>query len=386
MANFNTALKAETGVAPEATQEDATEGEAAPSLTPKPAAAPAPTKGAEESIVPEQFTSTPKPAEKKEDPNEILPADERGQLVAKLGPKANESFSKLEAAAKAKVAALQAELAEARKKAEVAPAALPKEHEEALRAVQTRAAELEQKLERAAYTDSPRYQKFGADIAAELDSAKAYTEGTSLSPAAVEVAASQTGQARLKTLRDAGADTETIAAIAPFLARADAIKRERDASLEHWKADLTKEQQNQQARQAQETARLQQEEKQTWEKVASEMRNKHPAFTKVEGKDKWNKLVDENERLSEDFAMGRMPLEDLFRLGREGVAARTVKLMNDTLIQHNNALLEEVGRLRAAQPGTGHSVAPAANTAATGSEMDQLKASFNAAKAQLGAT
>lgn len=376
-ASFNTALQGQTGVDPKAATDDTPEPGAQPVLKPaKPAtAAPAATPAAEESIVPEQFTTTPKD-EPKPDPTEILTAEERGQLVAKLGGKAQESFNRLETASKAKVAALQAKLDEMTRKAETAPAGPSKEHEEALRAASERAAKLEEQLERAAFAESPRFQKFGSEITAELGTAKGYLEGTQISPAVLDLAASQAGQARLKTLRDAGMDSETIAAVGPHLARADAIRRERDGALDSWKTDHAREMEQHQAQQAQQKAALERQEKEVWDKVAAEMRGKHPAFTKVDGKDKWNALVDQNEKLSEDFAMGRMPLDELFRLGREGVAARTIKLMNDELVVKVNALTEEVGRLRAAQPGTGHT-----NTSTTPAkpmnETEEHKAAFN---------
>lgn len=377
--NFNTALQAETGVDPKATADDAPEPGATPALIPA-TTKPAETTTTDESIVPAQFTGKPA-EEKKDETTEILTAKDRGELVAKLGGKAQESFNKLETAAKAKIAALQTQADELRKKLETAPAGPSKDHEEALRAASARATELEEKLERAAFAESPRFQKYDSEISAELTSAKAYLEGTSISPAVLEVAASQIGQNRLKTLRDAGMDSETIAAIGPHLARADAIRRERDASLEHWKADYTKEQEQTRQQAAQQETARQKQEQEVWDRVAAEMRGKHPAYTKVEGKDKWNAIVEQNEKMSEDFAMGRMPLDELFRLGREGVAARTVKLMNDELVKTNNALIEEVTRLKAAQPGTGHTNTTVSTTKPT-DEISEHKAAFNAALAQ----
>lgn len=377
--NFNTALQAETGVDPKATVDDAPEPGATHALVPT-TPKPADPASADDSIVPAQFTGKPA-EEKKDDPTEILTAEERAQLRSKLGSKAQENFDRLETAARAKIAAIQARADELQRKLETAPAGPSKEHEEALKAASARAAELEEKLERAAFADSPRFQKYGSEISAELTSAKAYLEGTSISPAVLEVAASQTGQNRLKTLRDAGMDPETIAAIGPHLARADAIRRERDASLEHWKADYTKEQEQTRQQAAQQEAARQKQEQEVWDRVATEMRGKHPAYTKVEGKDKWNAIVEQNEKMSEDFAMGRMPLDELFRLGREGVAARTVKLMNDELVKTNNALIEEVTRLKAAQPGTGHTNTAVSTTKPTSDE-ESYKSNFNAALAQ----
>lgn len=375
-ANFNTALQTETGVDPKASTDDTPTPDAKPALVPKT------DPKADESIVPDQFTGKPK-EEKKEDAAEILSAEERGQLRSKLGGKAQESFDRMEMAAKAKIAALQAQAEELRQKLATVPQGPSKEHEEAVKAANERAQKLEQQLERAKYSDSPKFQKFGAEITAEIDSAKAYLEGTQVSPSVLEVAASQSGQSRLKTMRDAGLDAETIAAVGPHLARADAIRRERDSSLENWKADHTKEIEQQRHQQAQQEAQRQAQEEAVFKTVGERMRKELEGFQKVDGHDKWNATVDQNDKDAAEFFAGKKSLEELAEIAYEGVSARTTRLINKELKRMLNAANEENSRLKAAQPGTGHTAVVNGDATKPMDDEAAFKANFNNALAQV---
>jgi hypothetical protein len=378
---FNTELAKQSGVNPQATEDDAPPPDAAPTLKPAPKQDAPPEQKQDESIVPPEFTGKPKAEEKKEDPADILTAEERAQLTAKLGGKAQESFATLEKKSRDRIAALQAQLADVQKKVETAPSGPSKDHEEALKAAVERERMLTEKLERAAFSESPKFQKFGADISAELTAAKAYL-GSDTPQGVIDVAAGLKGMERLKTLRDAGLDAETIAAIGPHLATADRIQRERDSSLESWKVEHTREQETARARQAQEEAARVKQERDVFESVKADITGKLPGFTKVDGHDKWNAKVDENFRMLEDFAMGKGDLKELFKLGAEGVAARTTAFINEELKRTVATLTEENSRLKAAQPGTGHTnTSPAASKPT--SEADEYKASFNNALAQV---
>lgn len=375
-ASFRAEFAKQNGAAPEPPA-DTTQTETKPSQE-KP-----PEHGTEESIVPKEFTgSKPKPPEEKKDPvDDILTTEERGQLTAKLGGKAQESFQKLESAARAKIQALQTQLTEARAKAEATPAGPSKEHEDALKAAHERAQQLEEKLERAAYAESPKFQKYGADISAELTAAKGYLSSDT-PQAVIDVAAGLAGVARIKALRDAGLDPETIAAIGPHLARADSIRRDRDGALDSWKESRGREQQELRTRQAQEEAVRVQEERSVFDKVKAKIVGTIPAFTKVDGHDKWNAKVDENLQRFEQFAFGKGSLEELMELGAEGVGARTTAFINEELKRELATVREENSRLKAAQPGTGVTHTPPAQNK-TMTDEEHYRASFNAAKAQV---
>lgn len=362
-ANFNSAVAKETGIDPATTTDDTPDPALKPTLVPVKETK-VDTK-TEESIVPEQFTG--KPAEKKEEPTDEIPVNAGTKQLRDVLARRD-----------AKLKEFQVQVEDLRKKLETAPVSQSKEHEDMVRVANERAAKLEAELERAAYNRSPKFQRFESEHTAELTSAKSYLEGTDVSPTILEVAANQTGQARLKTLRDAGLDAETIAAVGPHLARADAIRRERDASLDNWKQSMTAEQEQSKAQQAHQEQQRQAQEQAVLKQVADEMTKNNPAFTKVDGHEKWNAMVDQNFKDAEDFAMGRKPLKELFELGYHGIGAKTMKLMNDELTKKCNSLTEQVSRLTAAQPGTGRSVD--LKTITNGqpvNEVEEYKASFN---------
>lgn len=367
-ASFNTSLQEQTGVDPKATDtDDAHPGEQEPQLVPQKVETKVETKAdKEESIVPDQFTGKTE-ANREEPQIEEIPVNagtkQLRDVLARRDAKLKEQTQTLE---------------ELRKKLETAPITSSKEHDDRVAAALKRAQEAELRLEKVAYSESPKFQRFNAEHVAEISSAKSYLEGTEISPSILEIAANQTGQARLATLRNAGMDAETIAAVGPHLARADAIRRERDASLENWKANMTVEQQAQQAQAAQQEQQRQQQEQVVLNEVREAKMKDNPAFTKVPGHDKWNAMVEQNIRDAEDFAMGRKPLKDLFDLGYDGVSARTFKVMNAELTKKVNAQAEQIARLTAAQPGTGRAADPKAGEAGKPvDETSEYKASFN---------
>jgi hypothetical protein len=375
-ASFNTALKTETDLRPVPAEVPA---EVERNVQPDPTLAPdnPPEKKEDkkveqsESIVPDQFTT--KEQKKPEVENEEIPVNAGTKQLRDVLARRD-----------AKLKEQQATLAELRAKLETTPVNPSKEHEEMVRAANARAAELESKLERAAYADSPKFQRFNAEHTAEITTAKSYLEGTEISPTILDVAASQSGQARLKTLRDAGMDAETIAAVGPHLARADSIRRERDASLENWKQTHAQEIEQQKAQQTRQEQEQQAKEQVILNEVAAEKMKGNPAFTEVEGHPKWNAMVAQNKKDAEDFAFGRKPLKELFELGYDGVSARTLKVMNGELEKKLNALTEEVSRLRAVQPGTGTSVAATAGDVTKPTdETSEHKAAFNKAMEKL---
>jgi hypothetical protein len=291
--------------------------------------------------------------------------------------KASESFKKLETISQERIKALKQEIAELRSKP--ATAANP-EVEANYKKAQEDLAALTQKLERVAYTESPRFQKFGTEEKAELDSAKNYLQGTEINPAHIEAAASATGAARVRILRDAGMDAETIAVVGPHLARIDSLRRERDASIATWRETADQERIAQQRQAQQQEEHRISEEKRVYTETMGRL-GKLPAFTKSEGHEKWNALVEANAKEAEDFAFGKKSLPELFELGIRGVAQKTTELMNQELTRQLNDTRAEVARLKAAQPTVGSAADAPLAKAKTGNEkqdeQEHYKNSFN---------
>lgn len=338
---FNTEMKAATGIDPVATVEDEVV-EGTPTLVPTKVKEVV--KDKSESLIPAEFIDK-KPAEVVDEP---LVADEVKQ---NLKGKARESFDRLETAAKTRIEKLQQELAEARKQPTAAPA---KEQEDAYKAALERATVLEQELERAAYERSPKFQRFGAEEKAELGIAKSYLEGTEVNAAIIDAATHANGPARIKLMREAGMDAETIAAVGPHLARADALRRERDASLENWRAGLTHDMEAQKAQAKQQKEAREVEERTIFKTVGDEMKATLPAFKRVDGHEKWNAMVEQNEKDAEAFFAGTKPLPELAKLAYLGVSARTTMVMNEELTRMLNEARSENVRLKAAQPSSGN--------------------------------
>lgn len=340
---FNSELKAANGIDPTASgDEEQTEG--TPTLVPA-KVKDAPKEEKVDTLIPAEFI------DKKTEV--VIPIDE--PLVAEdvkqnLKGKARESFDKLETAAKTRIEKLQQELADARKQPVGAPA---KEHEDAYKAALERSAALEQELERSAYERSPKYQRFGTEEKAELGLAKSYLEGTNVNAAIIDAATHANGPARIKIMRESGMDAETIAAVGPHLARVDALRRERDASLENWRTTMTHDMEVQKAQAAQQEARRVADEASVYEKVSAEMQKNDPAFTLVEGNSKWNARVEENKRETLEFYKGKKSLEDIARIVHLGISAGTKDIMISELTRMLNEERSASARLKAAQPNTG---------------------------------
>lgn len=352
--NFDKALAATTGDGSgNEIREVQTKTVKAPTEEPEP-------KKDDDSLVPAQFIDPTKKAAAVEETKPEPLVDEA--VKETLKGKARESFEKLETAARARIDKLNAELAEARKAVSIAPTGPTQEHLDALKLANERASQLEQELERSAYERSPRFQKFGAEHTAEITAAKAYLEGTEISPGLVDAAAHASGAARIKLFRDNGVDSETIASIMPHLARADAIRRERDTSLDNWKTTMAQESEQYKSRQAQEEGKRVAEEKRVFTEIGAEMRKDNPAFTRVDGNEKWNAIVAQNEKDAEAFFAGNKPLPELAKLAFEGVSARTIRMMNGELTRMLNESRAETAKLKAAQPGTGKAATAASAT------------------------
>lgn len=279
----------------------------------------------------------------------------------------------------AAIAALREEVKAA--KAKPATEANPETANE-LKTARERAQQLEQELERAAYERSPRFRRFGVEEVAELKTAKTYLEGSDISPGILDAAANASGAARVKLLTDAGMDHGTLGLVGAHLARVDALRRDRDASLETWKQSLTADQEAHKAAQAQVTQRQEAEERRVFETIKTQFIEKIPAFTKSKEKgfDAWDAQVAENLKAVDDFAFGRKPLAEIMELGFRGIAQKATEQINVKLSSRVTELESELTKLRAAQPTTGsggEAKPPAPDPDKPGNEKAHYESSFN---------
>lgn len=224
-----------------------------------------------------------------------------------------------------------------------------KELEELRKAV----AERDELIERTAYEKSPAFQRFEVKEKRAIEQAKAYLEGSEIDPSVVERAANLSGAKRINVLKEAGLDSETIAAITPYLASLDDTRAEKNGALENWKVNA--ERHAQEAKIQAERAEQQAMEKET--NIMKEMfktaAERWGAYQKVEGQDAWNQRVEGRLPLAIEYLQGAKPLPELCDIILAGLGAQDTQTINDRLRAQNKELHEKVKSLSSVQPDGG---------------------------------
>lgn len=309
------------------------------------------TSAADTSFIPEELlTKETPPVEVKDD-----------VLSLELPPTASKAshinFGKLRDHAKALAAereALRAELEAARK----APAADDKTAAE-LKAEREARAALEEKLERAAFTESPKFKQFEAREGDQLAGAKAYLDGAkdmdgnAIDPDIVETAARLSGLKRLDVLRKAGLDEVTIAAVTPHLAALDTIAREKKVALDNYKTEAEAYRAQETLAQEKQAAARQAEEKRLFAEVGREIAEKVDGLRKVPGQDAWNKHVDDITARAEQIFSGGVPVRELAEMSYRAAIQEDTQRINVALREKLAAALAQNKKLTAIQPDAG---------------------------------
>lgn len=221
---------------------------------------------------------------------------------------------------------------------------------EAHKAASARAAELEATLERVALKDSAKYQALDKQEQAELETAKSYVVGTEIDPNVIELAARAKGAARLKILREAHVDSETIAAVSPHLAALDRITATKDAELARSHESLAQERaQAEQERSAQE-AQMKAEADRVFNDTLTSAKGTLKPFQRVEGNDAWNQQIATLETTAKELFNGKADIVRLADIAVKGVAYDVLDTMVTKQAKQINDLTAELGRLKAAQP------------------------------------
>lgn len=227
-----------------------------------------------------------------------------------------------------------------------------------LKAEREARAALEARLERVAFTESPKFKAFEVREADQLAGAKAAIDGlkvedVAVDPSIIDLAARLTGAKRLAVLKDAGLDPETIATVTPYLATLDTIGREKAAALENYKGELEKwnaqERQQSEAQQKQRDAEVER----LFSEVSKGIHEKIREFRKVEGQPKWNAQVDAITARANEIFSHNLPLEEVAEMAHRAAAQELTSKINDNLRAENKTLKEQVKKLTASQPGAG---------------------------------
>jgi hypothetical protein len=316
----------------------------APASEPKAKAVPAGASPQEESeFPPEMMGKEPAATEQaKDDLDEIQPS-------AKMGQESRSNFDKLKSIAKeARVERdrFKAELEAAKSK----PAIVA--DSEALKQAHDRLREMEQTLERSNFQMSPKFKAIITEKNQAIEDAKAYVVGSDIDPAVIEMAARVTGPNRVKILRDAGIDPETIASISPYLAHADRKERESAAAMEQ-SASLRQEWELQEQQRAeQQKAQIRAEEDRVYSEVGKRVSEVFAPFKKVPGAEKWNAQVESLSAEAKEFFNGKMTVDRMAEIAYYGVGAKVVDKMYNALKGENKALRDQLAKLTAAQPSS----------------------------------
>lgn len=308
----------------------------------KPAEAPKPETGAD---IPDEVLTGEK-AVKKEEVEEDIPTPEFRK------PETRKHWDDLKGryvATKTKLQTAEARLADLEKRAS-APVDTSK-FEEELKTYRSRTSELEAALEKAAFQESPRYKGFLEKEQTNVETAKGVIDGSEVDASVIDTAAAQKPAQRIKTLKEAGLEPEQIAAILPYLAQNDLIRKDREKALEGYKDELARE--NAAQAQRQEQARAQQKEKdgQTFKKVLDFAAEKFMPFRRVEGADAWNAEVEKSiERARAIFEGGELPDDDIAMVAFKAAGFETQQGIIVKLQGRLKELQTRVSELTAAQP------------------------------------
>lgn len=306
---------------------------------------------------PEQLLTGEKPAPK----TESAPEDDvlKAEPPSNLSKKGAADWVKLRDAAAKKAT----EIETLRKELELVKAQPVTKPDEAtiaeLTAAKERLSELEQNLERASFERSTKFQAFVTSEKANIDGAKSFLEGAKdadgvdIDASVIDRAAALTGVKRLEVLRKAGLDSETIAAVAPYLTAVDGINRQKAESLANHKQTAAQWEAQAQAQAEQVRAREKAEEDRVFKEVGLEVSSKFEPFQKVEGHEKWNAQVDSLNAEAEEFFNGNVPLKRLAEIARYGVGAKVIHSMFHSTRAELKSAREEIAKLKAAQPGGG---------------------------------
>jgi hypothetical protein len=285
--------------------------------------------------------------------SESIAAIEAMELPDGAKPKARADFAKIKATAVEKLSQAESRIQELETKLSTATTTAEVEGlREKLKAAELKQAEIEDQWAKTSLETSPQFQRqFVAREKAELDSAKAYLEGTEVDPRIVEFAARNHGIKRLNILTEAGLEPSTIAAVEARLSNHDAIQREKNSAVENWRAQGAAWQEE--AQRQQEAAQRNNSERQNkvWDTVLS--KNVSSLLPLRESKDEnWNSIRNEILAKAKDAFNGQgIPEPEIADRFQKGFAYDALAGIVDKLVEEIKSVKGENAKLRSAAPG-----------------------------------
>ncbi len=329
-----------------------------PQSVKQPQAAPKPVDDAhvvEDKAPPVETQAGDIPAALFEQPKETQKPDDFEELMKLEKPvKGQDHFGKVKAAA----AKYHTEAETLRKELDAlktaAPAAMTDKERQEFEAARTRAQELEKELETVSVERSGKFRSWQASEQSNLTAAKSYLDGSDVAPHVVEAAASVTGAARLKALRESGMDAETISAVMPHLAAVDAARQTMNQMRENATAERTAIEAEEKARGEQgETARKQEYE-QAFKKVTTDIFEKYDVFRNNTGDAKWDARANQfRADAAKVFSGDAGSVEAMARVAAVGVIGEAQNEYIGSLKKMLSDAQATIKQLKGSEPGAG---------------------------------
>lgn len=227
------------------------------------------------------------------------------------------------------------------------------DHSEALKAERQRIADLEEKLERAAFTESPKFKAYEQRETDTVSDAKAHLEGTEIDPSIIDSVARLPKSKRGQAMEDAGLSATQISTIAPYFASLDNISREKASALANHKSTVEQWTAQERSQAAQEDQQRQAQEDRLFEDSAKVAGETMEEYRRVPGQEAWNQQIDALEARSKEIYSGGIPKEELPNIARKAAAYEVVHKMNAALKQRLAEAQAQVKKMTAVQPGAG---------------------------------
>lgn len=302
--------------------------------------------------IPEQFL-TGKKAEQQPQEDEfekLMSTEPQGQLK-------HDDWKRYKSAVSKKVDALTAQLREREEKLAAAEKrGVPEEISKKLEQYEKTLAEREAVLERIAVQESPKFKsQFTVKEVSIGERLKRSGAELGLDTDALDMALKSSPKRRAEILDQMEMGETARSSLAGLMNQFDLLQDEKTEFLNQSKEVHAKwQQEQQQAAAAKEQQRVEWE-KQTTEKVLSEMSRTYAPLQHVEGNAAWNAQADSIRSMVTEIVNGERSFEELVQVAAKGAGAPVTERILERVMKERDQLAEEVASLKKAQPGSsGH--------------------------------
>jgi hypothetical protein len=287
------------------------------------------------------------------------------ELPASTSKSVREHFQKQGEYFKTKLAKTSEEVATLRQQLEAAASSNGKpsaDHIAALEAVTKQRDELNARLERIAYQESPAFhEKFTAREERLRGVAEKIFEDVGADKSILSQALAMSGKRRDEFLDEQDIGATTKARLASVLGQLDVLADERTADVATSREKLSTMRAQEMAQQKAAEERQTAEEKSVLQGILKTASETGIAFRKVEGNDAWNKAVEERLEMVNQLAFGNNDIKTVMEHAVAAVEAKVIGRLNEKLMAENAALREKVAGMSAVEPGMNGRDKPAAS-------------------------